>query len=299
MPWTREQMAERAAKEQQVFVFDPTNPDGCSHRWNPLGNVPRGRVGCQDAIQRVMQPLVPETKAQNPFWDNAARRIATAVAVLLAETQGAELTVAAVKRLIARPDYERALRGMIDRARAGRRPYPLDATAAILGWLDHKDSEGATGVRDNLLTALRLWDSEIICAATGTSDFDLAALRQRPTTVFVCAEVADIRRLRPLFGLFFQQIVDFNCRREFAEDKRNTHKLLMALDEFWAPGRMDVLADAAAFTASFGFRMLYVVQSKQQLHTIYGQEGAENIFLNTGAELLFDVPDCTRAPVSA
>jgi type IV secretion system protein VirD4 len=34
-----------------------------------------------------------------------------------------------------------------------------------------------------------------------------------------------------------------------------------------------------------------VVQSKQQLHTIYGQEGAENIFLNTGAELLFGGAD--------
>jgi type IV secretion system protein VirD4 len=94
-----------------------------------------------------------------------------------------------------------------------------------------------------------------------------------------------------LFGLFFQSLIDTNTRREFAEDPRHAHKLAVLLDEFWAPGRMDVLADAAAFTASFGFRMLYVVQSKQQLHTIYGQEGAENIFLNTGAELLFGGAD--------
>jgi hypothetical protein len=141
------------------------------------------------------------------------------------------------------------------------------------------------------MTALRLWDSEVIAAATETSDFDLAEVRHKPMTIFVCAEVADIRRLRPLFSLFFQQIIDFNTRKEFAEDPRNKHQLAMILDEFWAPGKMDVLADAAAFTASFGFRMLYVVQSKQQLHTIYGQEGAENIFLNTGAELLFGGAD--------
>ena len=93
------------------------------------------------------------------------------------------------------------------------------------------------------------------------------------------------------FALFFQQLVDFNTRREFSEDPRHRYQVAVEMDEFWAPGRMDILADAAAFTASFGFRLLYVVQSKQQLHSIYGEQGAENIFLNTGAELLFGGAD--------
>ncbi|KAA5609601.1 type IV secretory system conjugative DNA transfer family protein [Rhodovastum atsumiense] len=287
----RDAAGARRAKGQEVFVFDPTNPDGRSHRWNPLGHVPRGQVGCADAIQRVMQTLVPETKANNPYWDNAGRRVAAAAAVLLAETPGAPLTVAAVRRLIERADYAQNFRTMIDAARARAQPYPAAAVDAILGWLDREADPGALGVRDTIVTALRLWDSEVIAAATETSDFDLAALRHRPVSVFVCAEVADIRRLRPLFSLFFQQLIAVNTRREFGEDPRDRHRLAVVLDEFWAPGRMDVLADAAAFTASFGFRMLYVVQSKQQLASIYLQEGAENLFLNTGAELLFGGAD--------
>lgn len=287
----RDAAAERIRKGQAVFVFDPTNPDGRSHRWNPLGNVPRGGVGCYDAVQRVMQFVIPETKANNPFWDNAGRRIATAAAVLLAETPGAALNIAAVKRLLGRSDYDKHFRQMIADAREQARPYPASAVDTILGWLDRKGEEGANGVRDTALTAMALWDSEVIAAATEVSDFDLAALRREPMSVFVCAEVADIRRLRPLFALFFQQLVDFNTRREFSEDPRHRYQVAVEMDEFWAPGRMDILADAAAFTASFGFRLLYVVQSKQQLHSIYGEQGAENIFLNTGAELLFGGAD--------
>jgi type IV secretion system protein VirD4 len=283
--------AERVRKGQAVFMFDPTNPDGRSHRWNPLSNVPRGQPGCYDAVQRVLQCLIPETKAQNPYWDNAGRRIATAAAVMIAETPGAELNVAAVKRLVGRPDYGPNFRRMINDARSAGQPYPAAAVDAIVGWLDRENDPGAAGVRDTLMTALQLWDSEVIAAATETSDFNLAEIRQKPMSIFVCAEVADIRRLRPLFSLFFQQLIDFNTRREFGEDPRNRHQLAVIMDEFWAPGRMDILADAAAFTASFGFRILYVVQSKQQLYTIYGQEGAENIFLNTGAELLFGGAD--------
>ncbi|MBI0537712.1 type IV secretory system conjugative DNA transfer family protein [Roseomonas sp. KE2513] len=287
----RDAAAERARKGQAVFVFDPTNPDGRSHRWNPLGNVPRGGVGCYDAVQRVMQFVIPETKANNPFWDNAGRRIATAAAVLLAETPGAALNIAGVKRLLGRSDYDKHFRQMIAEARNEARPYSASAVDTILGWLDRKGEEGANGVRDTALTAMALWDSEVIAAATEVSDFDLAALRREPMSVFVCAEVADIRRLRPLFALFFQQLVDFNTRREFSDDPRHRYQVAVEMDEFWAPGRMDILADAAAFTASFGFRLLYVVQSKQQLHSIYGEQGAENIFLNTGAELLFGGAD--------
>jgi type IV secretion system protein VirD4 len=75
------------------------------------------------------------------------------------------------------------------------------------------------------MTALQLWDSEVIAAATEVSDFDLAVIRHLPMSIYVCAEVADIRRLRPLFGLFFQQLIDFNTRREFNEDPRNRHCL--------------------------------------------------------------------------
>jgi type IV secretion system protein VirD4 len=238
-----------------------------------------------------MQFVIPETKANNPFWDNAGRRIATATAVLLAETPGEPLNIASVKRLLGRSDYEKNFRRLIAEAREEVRPYSAAAVDTILGWLDRKGEEGANGIRDTALTAMALWDSEVIAAATEVSDFNLAALRREPMSVFVCAEVADIRRLRPLFSLFFQQLVDFNTRREFSEDPRHRYRVAVEMDEFWAPGRMDILADAAAFTASFGFRLLYVVQSKQQLHSIYGQEGAENIFLNTGAELLFGGAD--------
>ena len=70
----RDAAAERARKGQTVFVVDPTNPDGRTHRWNPLGNVPRGEAGCYDAVQRVMQHLIPPTKATNPCHGNSPGR---------------------------------------------------------------------------------------------------------------------------------------------------------------------------------------------------------------------------------
>ena len=283
----RDAAAARAAMGQQVFVFDPGSSEGRSHRWNPLGHVPRGGPECFDAVAKVFQHLIPDTKSNNPYWVNASRRIAVAVAVLLAETPGAALNVAAVKRLLGRPDYDDALRTMIGDARTAGRPYPAAAVDAILGWLARAGDEGAAGVRDNALVAMSLWDNPVIAAATEASDFDLATLRQQPATIFVCAEVADIRRLRPLIALFFQELIAATTRQEFRDLPEPKHRVAVICDEMAGYGEVRAIADASAFVASSGLRFLFVAQAKQQLHSLYGENGAEGIFANVGCEILF------------
>jgi type IV secretion system protein VirD4 len=86
-----------------VFVFDLSDPQRRTHRWNPLGYVRRGEVETYGDIYRAMWFLVPETKANNPYFNDAARKMAAAVAVILAETPGARLNVAEVLNAVQRP----------------------------------------------------------------------------------------------------------------------------------------------------------------------------------------------------
>ena len=80
--WTA---AARVRQGDAVFVLDFGDPDGRTHRWNPLGLVRRGTPEAIDDLQRAMFALVPETRVNNPYWDTAGRRVATALAVLQAE----------------------------------------------------------------------------------------------------------------------------------------------------------------------------------------------------------------------
>ena len=289
--------AERVRRGDQVRVFDLSDPSRRTHRWNPLGHVRRGDPATYGDIQRAMWFLVPETKANNPFWDNAARKIATALGVMLAETPGAKLTVGAVLDLVRRPDYDAALRRMIDDARREGRPYQASAVQTILRWLDRKGDQGPEDVVDTLITALALWNDPVVAAATEESDFDLAELRSRRMSLFVCGGPADVRLYRPVYGLLFQQLVQISTRHEFGKDpeREHKHRVLGLLDEFWALGKQDVLADAAAFTASYGFRWAYVQQTKAQSVAAFGEQGADNLFNNTGVEIVFGGTDLKTA----
>lgn len=277
----------RARKGDAVFVFDISDPRRRTHRWNPLGYARRGLPETHGDIHRAMWFLVPETKANNPFWDNAARKLATAVGVVLAETPDARLNVQAVLGAVQRPDWADHLTGLIQAARDAGRPYPVSAANVVLGIAARRDEKEARDVIQTLTTALGLWDDPVVASATEESDFDLAALRCEAMSVFVCGGPADIRIYRPVYGLLFQQLVQLNTRSEFGRDPRHRHRVLGILDEFWALGKQDVLADASAFTASYGFRWAYVQQSEEQSVAAFGKEGAANLFTNTGARLDF------------
>lgn len=288
--------AERAAKGDAVFVFDLSDPSRRTHRWNPLGHVRRGGdPGTFGDVQRVMFFLVPETKANNPFWDNAARKLAVAVAVCIAETPGAKLNVSEVLAAVRRPDWAEHLTRLVHDARARGRPLPEASASVVLGFVARAGQQAADDVRETMTTALALWNDPLVAAATEESDFDLAALRSDRMSVFVCGGPADLRIYRPIYGLLFQLLVQLNTRVEFGRDPSHRHRALGLLDEFWALGKADVLADSAAFTASFGFRWSYVQQTKDQSVTAFGEAGARNLFNNTGAEIVFGGTDIQTA----
>lgn len=284
--------AERERKGDRVFVFDVTEPDGLTHAWSGFGEARRGTPDAYDDVQRVMWALIPESKANNPYWDNAARKVATAVGVMLSETPGAVLNVADILQIIEAQDYELRLRNMIYQSRLEGRPFPAAAVNVVLSWLDSKAEEGAAAVRENILTALALWHIPRIAAATGADDFRLGNIRSQRVSVFVCAQPGDIRRLRPIYSLLFSQLILMNSRVEFGKDP--THRdirTLVMLDERWALGEVKELDDAFAFIRSYGLRCCLVLQTKDQMRSALGQEGARNLFNNANVELIFGGTD--------
>jgi type IV secretion system protein VirD4 len=280
--------AERMRKGDAVYVLDIGDPEGRTHRWNPLGLVRRGTPDAADDIQKAMFALIPpEPRATNPYWTDAGRRIATALAVLISETPRMDLTVQAVASLARHQKCASVVRSMIGEARAEGWCCPKSAVETLLGWADglEKDSEEARGVRQTILTALALWEIPRVAAATATSDFDLRRLRQNRVSIFIVAQPSDIRRMRPIYGVFFQQLIDTMAREEFESKPDHRHRVLAILDEFAALGELRVLADATAFIRSSGLRVAVVVQSKSQTRLAFSADGSQNLFSNMGVEI--------------
>jgi type IV secretion system protein VirD4 len=125
----------------------------------------------------------------------------------------------------------------------------------------------------------------MVDAATAASDFDLADLRRRPTTIYVAVSLDQLTSAARLLNLFLQQAISLLTERLPGSDER--HRVLLLLDEFTSLGRMDVLKDSLAFLAGYGVRICTIVQGLGQLDDLYGRAGREAILQNSALQVLF------------
>ena len=282
----------RAAAGQKVFLFDPLAPDACTARYNPFSYVRRGTVDAFEDIQRIAQMVFPHASGDQQFWTDSARSAFTGAAGFLAETPELPLTFGEVLRLLSSSDGASAMLQRIEARRQQREPYTEATVKALEDYLKGSD-DLVNSIRKTITARLSLWFNPRIDAATSESDFDLRELRSSLHAIYIGVTPDNIARLRPLLALFFQQLVDLTIRTLPQHDPAAKYQVLMLLDEFPLLGPMPVLADAFAYVAGYGIRLMLIMQSKAQLRDrdLYGPDKAAAILDNCGLEVVFGTKD--------
>ncbi|MBY0336180.1 MAG: type IV secretory system conjugative DNA transfer family protein, partial [Acetobacteraceae bacterium] len=284
----------RAEAGQRVFLFDPLAPDGRTARWNPFTYVRRGTADAFEDVQRIAQMVFPHAGGDQQFWTDAARSAFVGAASFLAETPELPLTFGEVLRLLSSADGAAAMGARIEARRNRGEPYTEATVKALEDYLKGSP-DLVNSIRKTVTARLSLWFNPRVDAATAESDFDLRELRSALHAVYVGVTPDNVARLRPLLALFFQQLVDVSVRVAPRNDGREEgrHAVLLLLDEFPILGPMPVLADAFAWIAGYGVRIMLVMQGKAQLRDreLYGPDKAEAILENCGLEVVFGTKD--------
>lgn len=281
----------RAKGGQTIHLFDPLALDGRTSRFNPLGHVDRtDAIAVIDELQRLAALLLPLSETSEPFWSEAARTAFIGVGGLIAADPAHDFAIGPIHQALTLASARPAL---LDRLKAleaqGLRPAP----AAVLALKDICAASDNTfaSVRQTLSARLGLWLNPRVDAATRCSDFTLETLLNGRTTLYLAASPESLPRLAPLYSLIFQQLIDQVARRPPGASA----PLLLLLDEFTRLGAMPALADAFAWIAGYGVRLMPVIQSPAQLHHIYGASGARSILANCGVEVVFAPRDIAEA----
>ncbi|OHB26248.1 MAG: conjugal transfer protein TraG [Phenylobacterium sp. RIFCSPHIGHO2_01_FULL_69_31] len=276
----------RAAHGQSVHLFDPLDPAGRTSRYNPLGHIVRDDpVAVLDELQRIAAMLFPHPPNADPFWAESARTGFVGVGAYLAESPERPLTFGAIYAELAAGDPRTRFPALVTRRREEGRPLSLGCVRALSDFTSASENTFAS-VRQSLTAKLNLWLNPRVDAATAASDFDLAALRSRRTSLYLAASPDNLIRLAPVYALLFQQLVDLSCR-ERPDPERHPHQVLVLLDEFPRLGHAEVLARAFAYVAGYGLRLLPVLQSPAQLRAEYGPDVTEEILANCAVEIAF------------
>jgi type IV secretion system protein VirD4 len=272
----------RAHYGQQVFLFNPTDRQGRTARYNPLAYIDRSDA--DDVIielQKIATMLFVAPERGEAFWANGARTGFVGVGAWLAETSDEPLTMGAIYRYLTEGDARSFFKKELANPRLKLSVACRTALADFAGGSDNSFAD----IKKTITNVLGLWLNPLVDAATSASDFDLRDLRKRHISIYLGVSPDELDRIAPLYNLLFQQLIDLNVRE--LPDDTTPVPVLVILDEFARLGRALVIASAFSYVAGYGIRLLPVIQSRSQLRGVYGEHVADEIVANCGVEVAF------------
>lgn len=267
----------RAHYGQQVFLFNPTDRQGRTARYNPLAYIDRSDP--DDVIielQKIATMLFTTPERGEAFWANGARTGFAGVGAWLAETSDEPLTMGAIYRYLTEGDARSFFKKELANPKLSLSTGCRTALADFAGGSDNSFAD----IKKTITNVLGLWLNPLVDAATAASDFDLRDLRKRHISIYLGVSPDELDRIAPLYNLLFQQLIDLNVRELPSE--ATPVPVLVILDEFARLGRASMLASAFSYVAGYGIRLLPVIQSRSQLRGVYGEHLADEIVANCG-----------------
>lgn len=266
---------------QSVFLFNPTDPEGRTARYNPLGYIDRDDPDhVVIELQKIATMLFVPPERGEPFWTDSARTAFVGVGAYLAVADQ-PFTIGSIYRLMTTGDTRGFFRRVLDDRSLKLSQGCRNALADFTSGADNTFA----GIVQTVTSKLSLWLNPRVDAATEDSDFDLRALRTKPMSIYLGVSPDELDRVAPLYNLLFQQLIDLNVRA--LPDATTPHQVLVILDEFARIGRAQVIASAFSYVAGYGIRLLPVIQSRSQLRAVYGEHVANEIVANCGVEVAF------------
>jgi type IV secretion system protein VirD4 len=278
----------RAAHGQKVYFFNPGDPDGRTHRYNPFQFVsddPGLRI---DDLQKIAHLLLPK----HDFWENEARTLLVGLALHLLDESGAAVSFGNILCTIRESNFFDYVHDLLTRRRDGMNPVACMALNAYI----QKAEKERSGVLSTLSSALELWANPLIDAATYASDFDLRRFKKERITLYVGVSPNNLHRLRPLLQILYQQATDILTEKE-PDPKTEPFGVLFLMDEFASLGRMTQFEQASAYFRGYRVRFMMIIQDLPQLERHYERTGLYSFLGMSKVKVTFASGDYETAEV--
>ncbi|WP_316354184.1 type IV secretory system conjugative DNA transfer family protein [Candidatus Trichorickettsia mobilis] len=264
----------RASQGQAIYMFEPLNPEGKTHCYNPLDFISKNSDQMFNDIQKIAHILLPDhchschAEIRNLF-----------IAIVL-------YIMASLEKTKSFGEIYRILMGNVsEELTAALKLKISNAGLDLINNFLNKEKDERTHITSSLASHIELWGNPLIDYATSKSDFNPADFRKEKATLYVGLHPADIKRLRPLMQFFYQHIAQSFCASSNSE--KDTHGVLFILDEFPTLGKMDIFTDSIPYFRGYKVRLLMIAQNLNDVKASYCEKGANSLLSNSTFKVAF------------
>ena len=271
--------------KQDCYYWNPADPNGMSHCYNPLDWLSEKPGQLVDDVQKICNLILPEQE----FWQNEARSLLLGVILYLVAVPEKITSFGEVVRTMRSDDVVYNLAVVLDTIGGKIHPVSYMNIAAFLQKADKERS----GVVSTMNSGLELWANPLIDTTTATSDFDIQTVKKKKQSIFVGVTPDNLQRLEPLLKVFYQQATDFLTRRMPGPDE--PHGVIFMMDEFPSLGEMPQFQVGIAYFRGYRVKLFLIVQDTQQLKGIYEEAGMNSFLSNSYYRVTFSANNIETA----
>jgi len=302
---------------QDVYVLDPMQVAKVDSRYrasfNPLDALDASSDHVNDDAVRLADALVEVGQGESRQWDEGARSLVKTLIlhVLTHPRYEGRRNLITVRTLIMRGEHEFAAE-LRERAKAKGKDPDKSPSGQVVLWELAARNNAVHGViaaaADSFLEsaknspkqynsyrmiaerATEFIDSKGMRDCLTESSFKLDALKtaRKGITVYLSLPSAYMnthyRWLRMMSTLALTQM------ETTPGQPASGHPVMLLLDEFAGMKRMDIIENSVAQIAGFGVKMFFVLQSLEQLKSVYPDRW-ETFLANCGVKIFFSSTD--------
>lgn len=271
---------------QDVFVLDPFGVSGHpTSSFNPLSMVDPDADTAVDDAALIAEALVIQEHGPGQHFSSAARNLLRGLILYVCVAERPEHRNLVRVRELLTLDAENFKLLLADmKARSNCNGVIRRAANSMAAKSDNERS----GVISTAIEQTDFLDSPPLARCLAGSDFALADLKRKPTTVYLCLPAGRMathsRWLRIIINLAVEAM-----EREPAQPK---HPVLFIMDEFAVLDHLSSIEKAAGQIAGFGVKLWPILQDLTQLKSIY-KERWETFLGNAGLMQFFGNNDLT------
>ena len=276
----------RAAYGQEVYLFAPFDPEGKTHRYNPLEYISSNEVDRVGDIDAIATALYNSESNGDKFWSENAKDLFRGLCLYVLETPGIPKTLGQILRESSAAGLKDSLTKKLKDAQDAGHPYSNRCIEALNRVFSNSENT-LSGIVSTFGTPLLGFANARVDLATSANDFDLRDVRRKKMSIYLKIEPNKLKEARGLVNLFFDQLLNLNTKKLPEQDKSLKYQCLVLLDEMTSIGRVPMISQAIAYMAGYNMRLLTIIQSMTQLASAYGKDDAETIRANHSLLIMY------------
>jgi type IV secretion system protein VirD4 len=274
----------RTALGQPIAALDPFGLVGGTARYNPLDLIDPQSPDAYDLARLLATTLVvPELDRHEPFWDDEAASLLTAMILHVTHrVPPPHRHLGTVRSHLSLG--EAGLHNLLDDMTR------TDACHGLLRMAANRIRQKEPRLLANVLASTHrhteLLDSPNLLATLTTSTFQMADLKRRPQTLYLILPPHHLHS----HGRWLRLLIASALRVLTATPGQPQHNVLLLLDEFPVLGRLPAVEEAIAYARSYGITIWMLIQDLSQLRQVY-RTSWETLLANTRIKQAFGTAD--------